>query len=124
MAKEEVKATATVEKDGKEVKVKVVSQYDFGGNLEGFIKKASSGGADGKAIAYSKVKASEKIDIQDIQRRLTSAGKSAADVQKALDEHVPGVKKRGKSKSEKMKDDFDALSTDEKKRLIAELTGA
>lgn len=119
MAKEEVKAVA---KDKDDKKIPVVCQYDFGGDLDGFIKRAG-GGDKGQAIAYSKCRASEKIDIQDVMRRLAVAGKSQADIQKALDAHVPGVKKRGKSKSEKMKDDFDALDPAERKRLIAELTG-
>jgi hypothetical protein len=120
MAKEEVKAKA---KDENDKEIPIVCQYDFGGSLDGFIKKASQNGGDGKAVAWSKVKASDKIDIQDIMRRLAVTGKSQADIQKVLDAHVPGVKKRGKSKSEKMKDDFDALSADERARLIAELTG-
>jgi hypothetical protein len=120
MAKEEVKATATLE-DGK--KIPMVCHYDFGGNLDGFIKKASAKGADGTSIAYSKVHASEKIDVQDIIRRMTVAGKSQGEIQKELDSHIPGVKKRGKSKSEKMKDDFDALSAEERKALISSLTG-
>jgi hypothetical protein len=119
VAQEEVKAVGKKE-DG--TKIPVVAKYDFGGNLDGFVKKAGGGNA-GSAIAYSKCRASEKIDIQDLMRRMAVAGKSAADIQKALDAHVPGVKKRGKSKSEKMKDDFDALDPAEKKRLIAELTG-
>lgn len=125
MAKEEVKAVAK-DKNGK--KIPIVCQYDFGGNLDGFVKLASANGADGKAIAFSKCRASEKIDIQDVMRRMAAgtdkeAGKGVAEIQKALDAHVPGVKKRGKSKSEKMKDDFDALDPSERKRLIAELTG-
>jgi len=120
MALEEVKAVAKTE-DGK--KIPVTCKYDFGGNLDGFIKKASAKGADGAAIAYSKCRASEKIDIQDLMRRMAVAGKTAAEIQKALDAHTPGVKKRGKSKSEKMKDEFDALDPEERKRLIAELTG-
>jgi hypothetical protein len=120
MAKEEVKAKAKDE-NGKELPI--ICTYDFGDDLDGFIKKASAGGADGKSVAYSKVKASERIDVQDIMRRMAVAGKSAKEIQAALDAHVPGVKKRGKSKSEKMRDDFDALSADEKKRLIAQLTG-
>lgn len=122
MAKEEVKAVA---KDANGKKIPLVCTYDFGGDLAGFIKLASANGADGNAIAFSKCRASEKIDIQDIMRRMATGEKpsSQAEIQKALDAHVPGVKKRGKSKSEKMKDDFDALSADERKALIAKLTG-
>tara|TARA_Y100000310_G_scaffold334343_1_gene413934 strand:- start:757 stop:1122 length:366 start_codon:yes stop_codon:yes gene_type:complete len=120
MAKEEVKAKAKGE-DGKVISLSCT--YDFGGDLNGYIKKASANGADGTAVAYSKVKASEKIDVQDIMRRLAVAGKSSTEIQKTLDAHVPGVKKRGKSKSEKMKDDFDALSPEERAKLIADLTG-
>ena len=119
MAKEEVKAVAK-DKNGK--KIPVVCHYDFGNDLDGFIKRAG-GGDKGEAIAYSKCRASEKIDIQDIMRRLAAGGTSQADIQKALDAHVPGVKKRGKSKAEKMKEDFDALDPEERNRLIADLTG-
>ena len=120
MAKEEVKAVATTD-DGK--KVPVTCQYDFGGNLAGFIKKASANGADGEAVAFSKCKASERIDIQDMMRRMAKDGKGQAEIQKALDAYVPGVKRRGKSKSEKMKDEFDALTPEARKELIAQLTG-
>ena len=126
MAKEEVKAKAKIEgKDGAADKtVQVSCQYDFGSNLAGFIKKASKGGANGEAVAFSKVKASEKIDIQDLMRRMAAAGLTTKDIQEALDAHVPGVKKRGKSKAEKMKDDFDALSSEERTRLLSELAEA
>ena len=120
MAKEEVKAVATTD-DGK--KVPVTCMYDFGGNLAGFIKKASVNGADGEAVAFSKCKASERIDVQDMMRRMAKDGKSPAEIQKALDAHVAGVKRRGKSKSEKMKDEFDALTPEARKELIAQLTG-
>lgn len=110
MAATEVKAK--IGKDGKPVVVK----FDFGANMEEAADKY------GDEIVFSYYKANATVCIQDVIRSGIKAGKSAQEIQKAVSAWVPGIKRRGKSKSEKMKDDFQKLSEEEKAELLASLT--
>ena len=110
MAMTEIKAKVG---DGKAITVK----YDFGDNLPGMAKKF------GEDVVFSNARANLKIGLQDIVRSGIKAGKSPADIQKEIDAHVPGVKKRGKSKAEKLQGQFADLSPEEKKELLSRLTG-
>tara|TARA_Y100000310_G_scaffold332971_1_gene409580 strand:- start:1319 stop:1660 length:342 start_codon:yes stop_codon:yes gene_type:complete len=112
MAKMEVKA-----KVGKGTPVSV--QVDFGVTLQDYIKLS---GDKGEEIVLSEARASRIIKIQDLIRAGINAKKSPADIQKDVDGYSPGVKKRGRSKSEKLKDEFDELDPKEKAALLARLS--
>lgn len=110
MATSEVKARAGT--DGKRMVVK----FDFGDDLDGAVDKY------GPAIIYAYYKANATVSIQDVVRSGIKAKKSAPEIQKLVDAWVPGVKRRGRSKSEKMREDFQKLSEDERAELLASLT--
>ena len=101
----------------------ITVKYDFGDNLAGLIAKCSANGQDGETVVFSNARANIKIAIQDIIRAGIKAEKSVKDIQKEVDAYVPGVKKRGKSKSEKLSDEFASLSPEDKKALLAQLAG-
>jgi len=117
--KEEVKAKTEV--NGKKVEAAVT--YDFGDDLDSFVAIITKkGGQDGNKIAHAMCRASGVITIQDVIRAGLKAGKSKADIQKEVDDYKFGVKKRGRSKAEKMRDDFENLNPDERKELLSRLT--
>lgn len=96
----------------------VTVKADPGDNLAGAVKLY------GEEVVYSNYLASFKIDVQDIIRRGIRADQDEKAIQKAVDEWKPGVRKRGRSKAEKMADEFGSLSAEEKKALLATLTAA
>ena len=62
-----------------------------------------------------------RISVQDILRSAIKAEKSAADVTKNVNkEWVPGTKRVGKPKSEKMLDDFLKLTDEERANFLKE----
>jgi len=112
MAKIEVKA-----KVGKGAPVAVL--VDFGATLKEYVTKT---GDKGEEITLSEARASRTIKVQDIIRAGIGAGKNPAEIQKDVDAYAPGVKKRGRSKAEKLKDEFDELDPKEKAALLARLS--
>ena len=110
MAKSEVKAKFG--KDGGHV----VVQYDFGGDLDGAVKKY------GGEIVYAYFKANGVVCLQDVIRSGIKAEKSQKEIQALASAWTPGIKRRGRSKSEKMREDFQKLSDDERAELLASLT--
>ena len=110
MAMTEIKAKVG---DGKPV----VVQYDFGDNLGAMAKKF------GEDVVFTNARANFKIGLQDIVRSGIKAGKSAGDIQKDINAYFTGFKKLGKSKAEKLQDQFTDLSPEEKKELLSRLTG-
>lgn len=115
----EVKAKDGKGKDAPSITVK----YDVGNDLEDMVKKSSRNGADGAAIVFSEARASRTIKIQDIIRAGIKDKKSAKAIQDDVNSFSPGVKKRGRSKAEKLRDDFAQLSPVEKRELLGDLTG-
>jgi len=112
MAKQEIKA-----KVGKGAPVAVT--VDFGNTLKEYVTKT---GDKGEEITFSEARASRIIKVQDIIRAGINAKKNPGDIQKDVDAYAPGVKKRGRSKAEKLKDEFDELDPKEKAALLARLS--
>ena len=114
-----IQVSAKTGKDGDKMSV----TYDPGDSLADMVKRSSVDDADGEAIVFSEARAARVIKIQDILRLGLKAGKSQKEIQAEVDGYKPGLKKRGRSKSEKLKDDFAKLSPEEKKALLSKLTG-
>jgi|ETNmetMinimDraft_30_1059905.scaffolds.fasta_scaffold00172_27 hypothetical protein len=108
-----------------EVKAKVgkgtpiAVKVDFGETLKEYVARS---GDKGDEVVLSEAKASRVIKIQDIIRAGINLKKSQPDIQKDVDAYAPGVKKRGRSKAEKLKDEFDELDPKEKAALLARLS--
>ncbi len=100
----------------------VVVKKNLGDNLSDLIKLCSANGQDGEAVVLSNARANMTIKIQDIVRAGIKVGDDATKIQKTVDAYVPGVKRKGKSKAEKMQDEFGKLDPEEKKALLAKLT--
>lgn len=100
----------------------VTCKYDFGDSLEDLIALCDKGDADGNAVVLSNAVANMTIAIQDVIRAGLKAEKSQAEIQKEVSAWTPGIKKRGKSKSEKLKEEFESLSAEEKQEMLARLT--
>jgi|TARA_Y100000310_G_scaffold73040_1_gene69183 hypothetical protein len=107
--------SAKTEVDGKVVGPVTVN-YDFGATTEEKIKLF------GEDCTNSNAEASMTVALQDIIRNGLKAGKSAAAIQKTVSEWKPGVKRKARSKAEKVRDEFASLSAEEKKALLAQLT--
>jgi|TARA_R100001530_G_scaffold22999_4_gene18900 hypothetical protein len=91
-------------------------KYSFPASL------AEAGSTLGEAVALSLLNGSLTVDVQSVMRNGIKAEKSPAEIQKNLDAYKPGLKKRGRTKAEKVRDEFDKLSGEEKKELLARLT--
>ena len=115
----EVKAKLGKGKDAPFVTIK----YDMGKDIADMVSRSSKDGADGNAIVFSEARAARVIKLQDLIRAGIKDKKSAAEIQKEANAFSPGIKKRGRSKAEKLRDDFTQLSPEEKKELLGELTG-
>lgn len=109
MAKTEVSA-----KHGESDKVKI--NFDFGENLEDMAKKF------GDEVAFSYARSAMTVAVQDVIRSGIKAEKTPAQIQREADNWKPGVKKRGKSKAEKLAESFAQLSDDDKKAMLARLS--
>jgi len=94
----------------------VVVKFDFGNDVEEAIEKY------GEDIVYAYYRANATVSLQDVIRSGIKAKKSQKEIQALVNAWVPGIKRRGKSKSEKMRDDFQKLSEGEKAELLASLT--
>lgn len=93
----------------------IKTSYDFGADDDAMVKK------HGLAIVCSYAKAAMKVAIQDVIRAGILAGKPNTEIQKDVAAMKFGIKKRGKSRAEKLASQFDALDPAEKSRLLKEL---
>lgn len=97
----------------------VVVKVDFGATLKEYVARS---GDKGEEIVLSEARASRIIKIQDLIRVGINANKSPADIQKDVDAYAPGVKRRGRSKAEKLHDEFNELDPKEKTALLVRLS--
>jgi len=97
-------------------------EYDFGKDLDEMCELF------GDVVVYSNAKANMHVGVQGVGRSVIKAGKTAGkpvtqkQVQEAVSKHKPGIRKRGKSPAEKLKENYDKLTPEAKKELLAELT--
>jgi len=101
-------------KTGKSDPVEI--NFDFGEDDKAMVDKF------GLQIVCSYAKANMKVAIQDVIRGGITGKKTPGDIQKEVHAYKFGVKKRGKSKAEKLADNFAALSPEEKSALLARLS--
>jgi len=109
---QEVNVTKEVDGEKKSASV----QYEFGSNLEEAVELF------GGDVIFNNFRQSAVISLQGILRRHLANGKTQGELQTIADGWKPGVVSRtGKSKVEKARDAFAAMSPEEKKALLAEL---
>lgn len=74
----------------------------------------------GDEVCLSRINSAVTIDVQAVMRRGLQADppKSASEIQTMVDEFSPGVKRQGKSKTEKAEQAFGALTSDEQEELF------
>lgn len=113
-----MEVSAKVGKEG----TPVTCKRDFGDDLDQMVALDEKAGIGDGVAVYTDALASRKIKVQDTIRAGINANKSPADIQKDVDGLKFGVRRKGKSKAEKMKDDFEKLTPDERKALLARLT--
>ena len=77
----------------------------------------------GVEVVASHITASLKIAAQGVARAAMKVGKSKEEIQTLLVDWKPGVRKPGKSASEKATDAFSKLTPEEKKALLKSLKG-
>lgn len=94
----------------------VTVNFDFGNDDNEFVSKF------GLPVVASHARANMKLTVQDLIRAGIEKGDSQAAIQKATDELKFGVKRKGKSRAEKVAEQMSALSDEEKKALLARLT--
>ena len=109
-----VEITAKDTKSGKSA----VVEYDIPDDLSGLVE------IFGEDVVVARCRAAFVIDIQSIIRSNLKAEKTEDEVATAVAEWKPGVRAAGKSKSEKIMDQFKDLSDDAKKELLASLKKA
>jgi hypothetical protein len=100
----------------------ITVNYDCGDDLEGLQKALGKNGQDADKVIYSRARSSIKQSVQGIIRDGIEAKKTKADIQKSVNEYVPGVQRRARTPAEKMSDDFDGMSAQEQKDLMARLS--
>lgn len=91
--------------------------YNFGDTLEDCIDLF------GDKVVYEAFVAQAKIALQGRIRAALKAEKSDDEINGIVDEWKPGERAPRKSKAEKFKDMFAALSPEEKAALLGDLTG-
>jgi hypothetical protein len=109
-------ATITA-KDGKEGAA-VAVEYEISEDLAGLEA------AFGAEVIANRASASIIVALQGYMRSLQRQGKTAKEIQAAVNEWKPGIKARGKSPQEKLMDQFAGLDPDARKALLKELAGA
>lgn len=109
MAKEVV--TAKTGKDGPETSI----QYDFGGDLEGAIKLF------GKDAVFKVFRAGGTVALQGAMRGWIGQNKKGAELQALADKWKPAQRKEGKSKAQKVMEDFEKMDPAAKNALLAQL---
>ena len=94
-----------------------VVDYNFGNNLEEAVELF------GESVIFEKFRAQSVVNLQSFIRTQQNAEKSDADIKKSVADWRPGIKKAAIPKTERLKKDFDNLSDEEKKSLLASLQG-
>ena len=96
--------------------------YDCGDNLKEMRAVLSGDGKqDADKVIFSRARSSIKQSVQGIVRDGIESGKTANAIQKSVDEYLPGIQRRARTPAEKMSDDFDGMSAEEQKDLMAKL---
>lgn len=86
-------------------------------DLQGLVKQFGD-----KVVANHAI-AALKVAVQGIARGMLGAGKSNAEIQKAVGEYKPGLRVRGKSPQEKIAEQFGKMDPETKKALLRQLAG-
>jgi DNA-directed RNA polymerase specialized sigma24 family protein len=75
----------------------------------------------GTEVVFSRLMASLTIDLQSFMRTQIQKDKATAEsVQEACNGWMPGVRKRGKTREEKLRDMLSAMSPEERAELLSE----
>ncbi len=74
-------------------------------------------------VVVAHAKSSITVALQSLLRGLLKAGKSPADIKKAVSEWKPGMRTPGKSKLEKAEDLLGQMSPEDRKALLKKLQG-
>jgi hypothetical protein len=75
----------------------------------------------GQDVVYSHAKRSIVIAMQTSIRGMLEAGKSDAEIQQAMVEWKPGVKRPAKSPMDRVREEISRMSPEDKKRILKEL---
>jgi hypothetical protein len=75
----------------------------------------------GEEVVYSHVRRSLVIAIQAAMRGMTDAGKSPEEIQEAVTNWKPGLKKPAKSALEKAREELAKMSPADRKALVAQI---
>lgn len=75
----------------------------------------------GEEVVFSHAKRSVVIAMQTTIRTMLEGGKSQDEIQAAITDWKPGLKKPAKSPMEKVRDEIARMSPEDKKRIMKEL---
>jgi hypothetical protein len=109
----EINAELTA-KNGNDAKG-VTAKVQLGENLD------ELGSQFGPEIVYSHARRSIVIAMQTSMRGMLDSGKSPEEIQTAMVDWKPGVKRAAKSTYDRVKEDIARMSPEDKKRIIREL---
>lgn len=102
----------TAEKTGKgEVSV----NYDIGDNIQELSDQF------GEEVVYSRARQSIIIAIQSFLRTQIEAEKTPAEIQEAVAEWKPGVRKPAKTPEDRAREAFAAMSPEQRKAFLSDL---
>lgn len=111
MSLQEVEAKVTKGDRANEV---FTVNYDIPDNIEDAIKRF------GEEVVHSRFAASLTIDLQSFVRtQIQKDGATPATIQTAVDAWVPGVRKRGKTGEERLREALAAMPAEERLALLA-----
>jgi hypothetical protein len=91
------------------------AKYDMPDTVQGMVEKF------GEDVCFSHIKRSLVIAIQAYMRPMIDAGKSAEDIQAAVADWKPGVKKAAKSPLERAREELSKMSPADRAALAKEL---
>jgi len=89
--------------------------YDFGVDLDAMVKLF---GAD---VVFDKARANMIVGLQSVVRTGIGAGTKGKELQTIADAWKPGLRKAAKPKTEKIKEQFQSLSDEDRAALLAML---
>ena len=75
----------------------------------------------GEEVVHRNFLANVVVSLQGIIRTGIRGGKTLAEVQQSVDAYTPGVRQKGKSRVEKLKEELRGMSSDERKALLKEV---
>lgn len=107
-------ATITVKNKEKQV---VSADYDLPEDLNGLTKRFT---AD---VVAKQARSSMVVSLQGFIRGLSNSGKSAKEIQAAVNDWMPSSRQPGKSRAEKAQELFGQLSDEEKAAFLAQAGG-